>query len=46
MPLSCLALLGFISLLQLFIHCVSRNDIKRDGAGRGNWGTPSDEIAL
>lgn len=22
------------------------NDIKRDGAGRGNWGTPSDEIAL
>ena len=23
---------------------VSRNEFKRDGAGRGNWGTTEDEI--
>lgn len=24
-----------------FLH---RNEIKREGSGRGNWGTPADEI--
>lgn len=35
-------LFGEVKLLILYGF---RNEIKRDGAGRGNWGTPTDEIA-
>lgn len=28
-----------------FLCSFKRNEFKRDGAGRGNWGTPADEIA-
>nr|DAD18373.1 TPA_asm: hypothetical protein HUJ06_019836 [Nelumbo nucifera] len=26
------------------LHYVCRNEMKREGSGRGNWGTPTDEI--
>jgi len=43
--------LKFPSLLDIICHkkfhciCHGRNELKREGSGRGNWGTPADEIA-
>lgn len=31
--------------IRIFIPRCIRNEIKREGSGRGNWGTPADEIA-
>lgn len=37
---------AFIGLVFLFIYVIMcRGDFKREGAGRGNWGTQADELA-
>lgn len=35
----------FAIWLDINHMCNIRSDFKRDGAGRGNWGTPTDDIA-
>lgn len=31
--------------LFLWIYSICRNEFKREGSGRGNWGTQTDEIS-
>ncbi|KAL8555766.1 hypothetical protein ACS0TY_003543 [Phlomoides rotata] len=37
--------LSICGLFARLIKFICRNDIKREGAGRGNWGTQTDELA-
>ena len=32
------------SIYQLLLY-LCRNEMKREGSGRGNWGAPEDELA-
>lgn len=34
----------FCTVLLTIAYILCRNEIKREGAGRGNWGTHTDEL--
>lgn len=40
-----LLLVNISSLYALYCNLI-RNELKKEGSGRGNWGTPDDEIVL